>query len=260
MVDDCLESPIANKYSLRKKLKLPILMRALNINKEQTVLDIGCGAGIFSAEMAKVAKKAYGMDYSETNIRAVRNRYSAIKNLEFKVGDATKLPFEDNYFDAILATELIEHVEDDNAFVRECQRVLKKGGVLAVTTPCTNPTISVDWFRRLGAGIHIDRDFGHKRAGYTKKELYGILTKHGLKPVYAEYYDQLFGEIAWVITCMPRAFTNKNWKSGEGQDIINESTMFKIYKIVFPFILLFAKLDIFLKKMRGHHIIVKSVK
>lgn len=260
MAEDCLESPIANKYSLRKRLKMPILMKALNIKKDNVVLDVGCGAGIFSAAMSKKAKEVYGLDYSKTNINAVKKRYKHIQNIKFVKGDATKMPFKAGFFDVILATEIIEHIQDDNKFVKECCRVLKKGGRLVVTTPCTNPAISVDWFRKLG-GINMEKDFGHKRAGYTRKELFRILKSNKLKPTYTEYYDQLFGETAWVITCFPRYLSDKkNWSSGEGQYNIDKSFMFKVYKVIFPVIFSFAKLDNLIKKWRGHHILVKSIK
>mgnify|MGYP001605819663 FL=1 len=254
-MDDCLESPMANKYSLRKKLKLPILLKALKINKNDTLLDVGCGAGVFSQEMALYGGKVIGLDYSDTNVRAVRERYK-LSNLSFEVGDAANMPFKNEMFDSILATEIIEHIEDDNKFVSECYRVLKKSGKVVITSPCTNPTISVDWMRRLFAGIDITKDFGHKRGGYTKDELFNILRKNNFEPIKVVYYDLLFGEIAWVITCMPRALTNKNWKSGEGQDKLGSSFMFNIYKVIFPLIYGFAKLDFFLKGLRGHHIMV----
>ncbi len=254
-MDDCLESPMANKYSLRKKLKLPILMKALRIQKSDTLLDVGCGAGVFSYEMALHGGKVIGLDYSETNVRAVRERYH-LPNLSFEVGDAVAMPFNEETFDSILATEIIEHVQEDNKFVNECYRVLKKNGKVVITTPCINPTLSVDWMRRLFAGIDITKDFGHKRGGYTKEGLFELLEKNNFLPEKVVYYDLFFGEIAWVVTCMPRALTNKNWKSGEGQDKLGNSFMFNLYKIVFPVIYLFAKLDVFLKGLRGHHIMV----
>jgi len=259
-MDDCLESPLVNKYSLRKRLKMPILMKALDIKGGDTVLDVGCGAGVFSQAMAKEAKEVIGLDYSETNIKAVKKRYGEISNLKFKLSDATNMPFDDECFDSILATELIEHIDDDSKFVEECGRVLKKGGRVVITTPCTNPTISVDWFRRWGAGIDITKDFGHKRGGYTKQGLFNILKRGGLEPDYIEYYDILFGEVAWVLTCMPRALTNKKWKSGEGQHELKDSFMFKLYKVIFPLFFYFSKLDYFLKGFRGHHILVVGKK
>ncbi|MFH1209745.1 MAG: methyltransferase domain-containing protein [archaeon] len=260
MADDCLESPITNEYSLRKRLKMPLIMKALSINKTDKVLDIGCGSGIFSEAIAKQAKEAYGLDYSKTNILNVRSNYKNLKNLHFVIGDASNMPFKDNYFDAVLATELIEHIQNDNKFLQECNRVLKKGGKLIITTPCTNPLVSVDWFRKIGAGIDMSKDFGHKRPGYTKEELYSLLKKNKFKIENYEYYDQFFAEIAWVITCMPRSMTNKNWKSGEGQDKISNTKLFKFYKFIFPLVLLFAQIDVLFKKFRGHHILVKAIK
>lgn len=258
-MDDCLESPIANKFSLRKKLKLPILMKALEIQKDDTLLDVGCGAGVFSYEMALYGGKIVGLDYSEANVKAVKGMYK-LNNLSFEVGDAVSMPFENEMFDSILATEIIEHIQDDNKFVSECFRVLKKGGKVVITAPCTNPSLSVDWMRKLFAGIDITKDFGHKRGGYTQEELFNILKKNNFMLEKIIYYDIFFGEIAWIITCMPRALTNRNWKSGEGQDELGGSFMFNFYKIIFPLIYGLAKLDFFLKGLKGHHIMVVGKK
>jgi SAM-dependent methyltransferase len=56
-------------------------------------------------------------------------------NRFFMAYDGKKLPFDDDAFDAVISFQVIEHVKDDRRFVSEARRVLKKGGVLILTTP-----------------------------------------------------------------------------------------------------------------------------
>jgi ubiquinone/menaquinone biosynthesis C-methylase UbiE len=64
------------------------------------------------------------------------------------VGDARQLPFRSNYFDTILAGEIIEHVEQPLQFLRNCRRLLKSGGLLVLSTPNPYypPVILLNWF------------------------------------------------------------------------------------------------------------------
>lgn len=256
--DDCLESPLANRYSIRKIIKEPIILRALNPSHGETILDLGCGAGVFTRKIGEKAK-VFGLDYSKNNIKSAQFNCKGKQKCFFKEGDVTNVPLKSNFFDKILSTEVIEHIEDDDKMISECSRLLKKRGRLILTTPCINPIFSLDWLRRM-VGIHFDQDFGHKRGGYTKKQLYNLFKKYDLEPLYHKYYDQFFGELAWIITCIPRQLRKEDWKSGKDQATLNKSKIFMIYTFLFPFLLWFAKLDRFLKKLKGHHIIVVARK
>ena len=94
------------------------------------ILDIGCGAGANAVELS-----SYGMvtacDRSLAALAFVRSR--GIDDVV--AAEAPELPFCDNAFDVITAYDVIEHVGDDSAFVRELARVLAPGGALAVHVP-----------------------------------------------------------------------------------------------------------------------------
>ncbi len=255
MKTDCIEVPAVNKYSIRKRIKIPIILKELNIKPTDIVLDIGCGGGILTKLIAeKGAKKVVGLDSSASNLKhAGKNKN---KNQEFVVGNALALPFKKGYFDKVLATEIIEHLADDSQFINEIKRVLKKGGYAVITTPCTEPTISLQWLRKI-MGIDYNKVFGHKRAGYTEKQLTKLMVGNNLKIVKIIYYDQFFGELAWLATVFPRILKGEEWKTGNDQIDMEKDRTFKIYKKIFPILLGFAKVDVLLSRLKGAHILMK---
>lgn len=95
------------------------------------VLDIGCNDGTISSQLLKLGIRVCGLDLSAENVRQARER-----GIDAAVGNAReKLPFEEGYFDVVFAGEIIEHLYDPEAFMREVRRVLRPGGAIVLTTP-----------------------------------------------------------------------------------------------------------------------------
>jgi ubiquinone/menaquinone biosynthesis C-methylase UbiE len=105
--------------------------------KNKTLLDIGCGYGWFEIFAEKKGvKKIIGVERNDDDLKAAKN-YIKNSKIDFKVGDATRLPFKDNSFDTIVAWEVIEHIpggKEDQMF-KEVNRVLKRDGVFYLSTP-----------------------------------------------------------------------------------------------------------------------------
>jgi 2-polyprenyl-3-methyl-5-hydroxy-6-metoxy-1,4-benzoquinol methylase len=101
------------------------------------VLDIGCGFGLISIYFAASgAKMVSAVDNNQEKIRVLQTILSrfnpALDNIEAKLGDAPDLSVPDNYFDVIIANEVISHVVDADLFIREMTRVLHPGGTLYI--------------------------------------------------------------------------------------------------------------------------------
>jgi len=97
-------------------------------------LDLGCGDGYGAMFLASHVKKLTGIDVDKGLIAKAGEKYGG-DNRFFMAYDGKKLPFDDDAFDAVISFQVIEHVKDDRRFVSEARRVLKKGGVLILTTP-----------------------------------------------------------------------------------------------------------------------------
>jgi SAM-dependent methyltransferase len=102
-----------------------------NVN---SILDVGCGNGWVAKEFLPKGKQVYSLDISVTNPSIVRKLYHSEKHLGV-AADSFHLPFNENSFDCVIASEIIEHVFDPAAFVKELFRVVKSGGSLIITTP-----------------------------------------------------------------------------------------------------------------------------
>lgn len=97
--------------------------------KGKKVLDIGCGEGNL---LRKDRNNIYGIDINKTLIEKLQS-----EGLLVKYGDATKIPFEDNYFDVIHCSNVIEHLTplDAHKMFLETKRVLKQNGIIILITP-----------------------------------------------------------------------------------------------------------------------------
>lgn len=140
--DDLLKDP----DTYQKKVILPNLLRVLNIQKEERVLDLGCGQGFFSNEFAKLGAFVEGLDISSELIALARKANS--KNINYKVGAGDRtLPYEDKYFDKVVIVLALQNMKDLGRVFEECSRVLKAGGsfVLVLNHPAFRVPQGSDW-------------------------------------------------------------------------------------------------------------------
>ncbi len=99
------------------------------------VADIGCAAGTQSMLWAELGHCVHGLDVNEPLLRLARERSaSAGYSIDFQVGSATELPWEDESMDVVLALELLEHVEEWKTCLKEFVRILRPRGVLFLAT------------------------------------------------------------------------------------------------------------------------------
>jgi glycosyltransferase involved in cell wall biosynthesis/SAM-dependent methyltransferase len=100
---------------------------------EGPALDVGCGAGPGLRYLAMRGVAAIGVDRS---FYALRQAAARAQSRGLVQGDALLgFPFRDGAFGLVVASEVIEHLPDGIAFLRECRRILRRGGVLILTTP-----------------------------------------------------------------------------------------------------------------------------
>lgn len=100
--------------------------------KGKQVLEIGCGAGLGLGYLAKRARKVIGGDCSEDAVRCAQEHYRGRDGIGLLLLDAHKLPFRDACFDVVVVMEVVYYLPEPDKFIRECRRVLKNDGILAL--------------------------------------------------------------------------------------------------------------------------------
>jgi 2-polyprenyl-3-methyl-5-hydroxy-6-metoxy-1,4-benzoquinol methylase len=99
----------------------------------ERVLDLGCGDGWICAELAALGAQPLGVEVAAAAVERARRQHP---ELEFRLAEiGGELPSEDNAFDVVWASEVIEHVADTARWLSEVRRVLRPRGRLLVTTP-----------------------------------------------------------------------------------------------------------------------------
>ena len=99
------------------------------------VLDVGCGGGILSESMARLGARVTGIDVVEKNIR-IASLHAVNEGLEidYRMATAAELVADGAVFDVVLNMEVVEHVADVDAFMRDCARLTAESGVMFVAT------------------------------------------------------------------------------------------------------------------------------
>ena len=180
---------------------LTIDLERIGVGSGTRLLDLGCGTGRHAFAAWKAGGSVVALDASLEGLPDVVGMTAAMREAgELAVvdggviaGDARSLPFADASFDVIVASEIFEHVVDDERAMLECARVLRRGGVLALSVPRTFPE-AVNWL--------LSRDYhnspgGHVRI-YRRHELLRRLGSAGLVHVHHEYRHGLHSPYWWL--------------------------------------------------------------
>jgi len=118
-----------------------------SIRQGMTVMELGCGSGAFILFVARVVGeqgKVYAVDIQPAMLNQLERKLARpenqdIKNIELKQADAYDLPFEDGAFDLVYMVTVLQEIPDRARALREIRRVLKPGGILAVTEFLPDP-------------------------------------------------------------------------------------------------------------------------
>lgn len=157
------------RHAVREDLLFGVLRAAIAPPAE--VLDAGSGSGSFAGKLVSAGYGVTGVDASERFVAYAGER---VLGARFQRGDVTRLALPDAAFDAVVAGEVIEHLEADAAAVAEFFRVLRPGGICLVSVPA-DPKLwdaSDDWagHRRRYSGPALRRLF--EAQGFTVRRLF----------------------------------------------------------------------------------------
>lgn len=120
---------LANSERIRKMVSI---INQFDL-KEKNILDIGCHDGTLLSMIENGNNAFFGLDASDWWIERCREKNIAVQQYFFD--DEKKLPYEESFFDLVIAGEIIEHIYDTDFFLEEIRRVLKPKGKLIISTP-----------------------------------------------------------------------------------------------------------------------------
>ena len=123
-------SPLRQTSEFRR---LQALLRHLRPGRGDRLLDCGCGSGWFAELCSREGVSVAAMDVALSGVQGARSRFPG--SAAYEVGDVYNLPFGAGTFDAVLLSEVVEHLENVDAALEEVGRVLKPGGRVLVSVP-----------------------------------------------------------------------------------------------------------------------------
>ena len=126
-------------------------------NKNQSILDLGCGTGTLTVQLSNLANTIIGVDSSASMIAKAKEQYA---NIQFEVCDALALPFE-KQFDVIFSNAVFHWIADHNALVKQVHKALKPNGLLICEFGANGNIATIE-----NAFMNACQDFQHK---YTPK-------------------------------------------------------------------------------------------
>lgn len=116
-----------------RKYEAELILDLLRPGHGETILDAGCGTGVFTVDILALGARVIGLDISLPMLRRSREKARG-EPLQIVSGDMLHLPFPENVFDRVVSVTALEFIEDGQGAVRELFRVTKRGGSIVVAT------------------------------------------------------------------------------------------------------------------------------
>lgn len=162
-------------YNPRKNYKK--IIEKLDIKKDYTILDVGCGTGEILNKIASYDTnvKLFGLDISPCMIKMAKK--NKLKKINYICGDSEKIPFKDNTFDILITSESFHHYPNPQKVIKEFKRVLKHNGEL----------ILCDMYRPIIIRNIMNIAFKFTNTGdvkiYNKKEIIKLLNDNNYQNI-----------------------------------------------------------------------------
>jgi SAM-dependent methyltransferase len=168
----------------------------LGLRAGARILDAGCGSGRNMVELVRHGTVT-GVELSDASVCLARERGVG----EVVAGSVLEMPFAEDTFDLAVSLDVIEHLEDDLAALRELRRVVAPGGALLLTVPA---------YQWLWSGHDV---VNHHHRRYTRRSLQRVAEQAGWRQVRTTYFNSLLLPVAIVLRVLDRFSRSKPTES-----------------------------------------------
>ncbi len=180
-----------------------LIVRLCRVRPDAKVLDIGSGSGWVAVQLARQGVFIISSDLSRKNLAQIKNGMSteATPRTGCVVGDALRLPFQNSSFDAVVASEVLEHLTNPADAVREMYRVLRADGKLIATTPYNEKIqyyLCIHCNKKTPANAHLHSFDQSKLESLFKSQDFSSIKFH-------MYGNKLFvfSRLSWLLRFLP---------------------------------------------------------
>jgi len=249
-----------------------LVFKFLNPKKNEKILDIGCGDGIWYLELRKRGIDVIGIDTSSYDLNKLRERAEVLKlRPEAIEASAQEMPFENNTFDKVYSISTFEHIKDDKRVFKEVARVLKPKGFLVISIPMKEVPLLTKVAVKLPKPIkrmfynelvidaknsedylnNFNEYYFHYR-NYTMEDIKERAEKYGFVIEEKSYNCRFFGSALWSAYHTLKIF--ERYKSPDtGYKFRSEA----VFAIVAPFFYFLFLIDRLLFWTKGRIIVLK---
>jgi len=167
-----------------------------------SVLDIGCGGGLFLDVMKRDGWIVTGAEFNAETARDVSGMYA----IPVVSGSPSEWSFSEGNFDVITMNHVLEHLREPDGMVAECRRLLRKGGLFV----CSVPNIA-SLQASAGKGVWFHLDIPYHIHHFTEAGLTKLLKKHSFSIVRVRRFDIAYGPFGWLQTLLNISGIRRNY-------------------------------------------------
>jgi SAM-dependent methyltransferase len=238
--------------SVRRTQKLDRILNLTGKTSNLQCLEISAGDGVISANL-----RSLGGSW-KTFVVTEREATSLSFSLNEKVSliDNCALPFEEHTFDRVVIVDALKGIGEDDKFLQECHRVLKNDGWVIISEERRCPISFVALLQRMFNSSPISQ--GHRRNGYSSRELFNILRDGFDVPEIICYTNGLLESLATIGSFLQQLIMHEHYwlvREKVGQDeLYRYRKLYSLAGFAYPLLWLISKLEF----LPGHKLLVKS--
>ena len=253
------------RRSIKKQQKLKALLALLGDTHSKNCLLITCGDNNGALNWYF---REHGGEWTWADVSGENNeQITQLLNEPVYTYKYDDFGIPGGQFDCVVAIDVLEHLKDDQLFLKELKRVLKSNGLAVVTVPNGDDKLLANRIKwKLGMTPEV---YGHTRAGYTIAELSNVLTEAGLHPKDSGGYSRFVTEMIELVINFGyvRVLSKKRGGAQPGHiapvssgELKTHGLAYKLYSFIFPIAWVISYLDNLFPTKTNNAVIVTATK